>query len=257
MLDNLVIRKKRQYDLYLFDAAWTPKYCSLFIDLSKEFSKSHIKYFNDSILKELNQCGDKIAGLPISVAYEALYSNTGLLKKYNKEIPKTWQQLYEAGKEILEKERAEGNTDLIGYNGVFGDAEMGICSAYGLLYSSRKTHDSPLPELTSETALNAALFMKKIKDEVEIIISLENITESVVSVGFTLDYDKDSFEIENIENCDGWYSLPRVENVVMAYTQDYQGTDLEGNIIKIKLKLLAKDEINDFEIGLKNIAAVT
>lgn len=99
--------------------------------------------------------------------------------------------------------------------------------------------------------------IEKIKDEVEIIISLENITESIVSVGFTLDYDKDSFEIENIENCDGWDSLPRVENVVMVYTQDYQGTDLEGNIIKIKLKLLAKDEINDFEIGLKNIAAVT
>ena len=63
MFDNLVRRKKSQYDIYIYDAAWTPKYCSHFIDLSKELSKSHIKYFNDSILKELNQCGDKIAGL--------------------------------------------------------------------------------------------------------------------------------------------------------------------------------------------------
>ena len=48
------------------------------------------------------------------------------MKKYNKEIPKTWQQLYETGKEILEKERAEGNTDLIGYNGVFGGMNLHI-----------------------------------------------------------------------------------------------------------------------------------
>jgi len=165
MFDNLVRRRKSQYDIYIYDAAWTPKYCSHFIDLSKELGESHIKNFNDSILSELNQCGDKIAGLPISVAYEALYSNTALLQKYNKEIPKTWQQLHDIGKEILDKERAEGNTELIGYNGVFGDAEMGICSAYGLLYSARKTHDSPLPELTSQECQDAAMLMRDIKDD--------------------------------------------------------------------------------------------
>ena len=42
---------------------------------------------------------------------------------------------------------------------------MGICSAYGLLYSSRKTHDSPLPEFTSQECQDAAIIMKKIKDD--------------------------------------------------------------------------------------------
>jgi len=40
------------------------------------------------------------------------------LKKYNKEVPKTWQQLLDTGKEILTKERALNNTELIGYNGL-------------------------------------------------------------------------------------------------------------------------------------------
>jgi len=54
--------------------------------------------------------------------YEALYSNKELLKKYNKEVPKTWQQLLDTGKEILTKERELNNTELIGYNGLlFGE----------------------------------------------------------------------------------------------------------------------------------------
>jgi len=50
---------------------------------------------------------------------EALYSNKKLLDKYRKPVPKTWQELLDTGKEILEKEREEGNTNLIGYNGLF------------------------------------------------------------------------------------------------------------------------------------------
>ena len=52
---------------------------------------------------------------------DALFSNKHLLEKYHKRVPLTWDELLETGKEILEKERAENNTDIVGYNGyMFG-----------------------------------------------------------------------------------------------------------------------------------------
>jgi len=39
--------------------------------------------------------------------YTVLYSNTDLLKKYNKEIPKTWDELYSTGKYIMEEKKTD------------------------------------------------------------------------------------------------------------------------------------------------------
>jgi len=43
-----------------------------------------------------------------------LYSNNILLKKYNKPIPKTWDELINTSHYIMEK---ENNTNLVAYNG--------------------------------------------------------------------------------------------------------------------------------------------
>jgi len=48
-----------------------------------------------------------------------LYSNLSLLGKYNREIPKTWDQLRETGKYILNEELKNNNTELMIYNGLF------------------------------------------------------------------------------------------------------------------------------------------
>jgi len=47
-----------------------------------------------------------------------LYSNIAYLERYNKEVPKTWDELFETGKYILEQERQKNN-NLVGYNGYF------------------------------------------------------------------------------------------------------------------------------------------
>jgi len=47
-----------------------------------------------------------------------------LLNKYEKEIPKTWDELINTGKFILENERKNGNEDLIGYNGLFAGKRL-------------------------------------------------------------------------------------------------------------------------------------
>jgi len=54
----------------------------------------------------------------MTLSYEVLYSNTKLLEKYNKPIPKTWDELIDTCEYIMEKEK-NNTTDLICYNGLF------------------------------------------------------------------------------------------------------------------------------------------
>ena len=51
---------------------------------------------------------------PYNIAFSVLFSNMSLLDKYQKSIPKTWDELKNTTKYILEQ---ENNPELIGYNG--------------------------------------------------------------------------------------------------------------------------------------------
>eukprot|EP00833_Pecoramyces_ruminatium_P016536 jgi/Orpsp1_1/1190568/evm.model.d7180000079818.1 len=75
--------------------------------------------YDSGILSSTCQYNNKLVGLPISIDIDALYSNINLLSKYNKEIPKTWDELLETASYILNEEKKKNNTDLIGYNGLF------------------------------------------------------------------------------------------------------------------------------------------
>jgi len=52
------------------------------------------------------------------MSVDAFYANKKLLKTYNKRIPKTWDELIETSKYILQEERKKNNTDLVAYNGL-------------------------------------------------------------------------------------------------------------------------------------------
>ncbi|KAL6621143.1 hypothetical protein U3516DRAFT_519159, partial [Neocallimastix sp. 'constans'] len=120
---------------------------------------------------------------PATIDYSALFSNKALLKKYNKPIPKTWNELIETGKYILEKERAEENTDIIGYNGLFDEYD-GPYSFIEFIYSCRESVDSPFPDLNSQTTLNALELLKKMKKEISSGIK-EGISGTVL-VGYNI-----------------------------------------------------------------------
>jgi len=51
------------------------------------------------------------------IAYEVLYSRRDLLNKFKKSIPKTWDELIDTCKDIMNKE--ENDPELICYNGSF------------------------------------------------------------------------------------------------------------------------------------------
>jgi len=50
------------------------------------------------------------------ISYEIMYSNIALLNKYNKPIPKTWNELIETCNYIMDQ---ENDSELICYNGLF------------------------------------------------------------------------------------------------------------------------------------------
>ena len=56
---------------------------------------------------------------PLYIDYSVLYTNTELLEKYNSGIPKTWKEFIKVADYIYSKEIESGNTDIIGYNGLF------------------------------------------------------------------------------------------------------------------------------------------
>jgi len=133
---------------------------------------------------------DKLLGLPIVLSTTVLFSNKELLDKYHKPIPKTWDELIETGKEILEKERLlYNNSDIIGYNGFLQYYEHGICSVYEFIYSCRESYESPFPELKSQTTINALKQLKKIKNEIssdEIFKENLEFTEDILNNGNAL-----------------------------------------------------------------------
>ena len=55
---------------------------------------------------------------PYSIDISALYSNKVLLDAYGKEIPKTWDELIDTARYIIQQEKEKNpEANLIGYNG--------------------------------------------------------------------------------------------------------------------------------------------
>ncbi|ORX80974.1 periplasmic binding protein-like II [Anaeromyces robustus] len=164
--DTLLKKKSYKYDLIFFDSLYIKNYEPYLLDFKEYIPKKTIEKFDQNVLNQMCIHNNRLIGFPLKLGYSVLYSNKELLDRYNKTIPKTWNELLQTSKYILEEEKKLNNTNLIGYNGLFNDAESGFCSAYEFIYSYRNTVDSPYPGFTSEEAINALGMMKKLKDEI-------------------------------------------------------------------------------------------
>ncbi|KAG4107687.1 hypothetical protein H8356DRAFT_1023974 [Neocallimastix lanati (nom. inval.)] len=160
-------RESSLYDLYFYDNIYTIRYSSKMLDLKQYLTKEHIDLYSAVVNSESYTYNGRLIGLPVSIDYAVLYSNTKYLEKYKKDIPKTWNELLETGKFIQEEEKVKrNNTDLIIYNGLFPLDEVGTCSIVESIHSYRDTPESPFPELTSQNAIDALEMMKTIKNEI-------------------------------------------------------------------------------------------
>ncbi|MBD8063868.1 ABC transporter substrate-binding protein [Devosia sp. PTR5] len=114
-------------DVYQTDVIWAPQLADQFLDLT-DAAKDIVDQHFPSIIESQTVDG-KLVALPAFTDAPALYYRTDLLEKYGKEVPKTWSEMAATAKEIMDGERADGNSELWGF--VFqGNAYEGLtCNA--------------------------------------------------------------------------------------------------------------------------------
>jgi len=162
-VEQLLKRRNNKYDFFYFDNAYTQKYGRYLLDLREHLPKEHIDIYDPKILKFACEYDGKLVGLPFTVVYSLLYSNTKLLQKYDRSIPQTWEELIETSLYIKEK---ENDPNFIAYNGFMGDGENGLFSIYEFIHSCRNSPEDPFPDIRSETTINALNLLKRLKNEI-------------------------------------------------------------------------------------------
>ncbi|MBP0616176.1 ABC transporter substrate-binding protein [Jiella mangrovi] len=100
-------------DVYRTDVIWAPQLASSFVDLSGPLAEEAKKQ-NPSVIQSQTVDG-KLVAFPMYTDAPALYYRTDLLEKYGKEPPKTWKELTDTAKEIQDKEREAGNSQMNGF----------------------------------------------------------------------------------------------------------------------------------------------
>ncbi|KAL6628683.1 periplasmic binding protein-like II [Neocallimastix sp. 'constans'] len=178
LMDSFLLRKSNKYDLYFYNSIYTWSFEHHFLNLKELLPKDHVDMYTD-IDSEMFSYNNKLVGLPIYINYSVIYNNMKLLNEYGKKIPKTWDELLNTGKYILEKELKKNNTDIIIYTGGFIYDEIGMGSIYEFMYTFRDEIDSPFPKLTSQNAIDSLKMMKKLKEEISSDSIFNNINHSI------------------------------------------------------------------------------
>ncbi|ORX64393.1 periplasmic binding protein-like II [Anaeromyces robustus] len=164
-IEHLLKKRSNKYDLFFFDVMYSPRYSPYFIDLKEYLPPEHIELYSGGIAKELCTYNGKWVSLNFRINFSVIYCNKELFNTYHKEYPKTWDELLETGKYILNSEIENGNNNIVGYNAMFPDSESAMLSATEVIHSFRKSKDSPIPEYDSKEAIDALNKIKQIKDE--------------------------------------------------------------------------------------------
>ncbi|MBB5702039.1 trehalose/maltose transport system substrate-binding protein [Ochrobactrum daejeonense] len=121
-------------DVYQTDVVWAPQLSDQFIDLTEAAKDVTGAHFPSIIASQT--VNGKLVALPFYTDAPALFYRKDLLEKYNKQVPVTWDEMAATAREIMDKERAEGKSDLWGF--VFqGNAYEGLtCNALEWIKSS-------------------------------------------------------------------------------------------------------------------------
>jgi len=163
IIDSLISKQSTKYDLFIFSDRNSANYVDSFLDLYSCLSLDHISMYNHNIISK-SIINNKLIGLPMFLNNNILYANKEYLKKYAKSVPKTWDELIDTALYILEMEKGLGNSNLIGYNGLFTDDTVGAQSIYEFIYTFRDSIDDKFPDFSSSGAYNALTKLKSIKE---------------------------------------------------------------------------------------------
>jgi len=119
-VESTLLKKQAKYDIIFYYSAYSKRYSNHFLNLKEYLPEEYIKVYDERLLNETCSSSDKkkLVGLPIYLYVTTLYSHQDLLLKYNKEAPRTWDELMSTSKYIYDEEKKLNNT-IVRYNGLF------------------------------------------------------------------------------------------------------------------------------------------
>jgi trehalose/maltose transport system substrate-binding protein len=127
--------KSGDVDVYQIDVIWQSIAGPHAVDLKKYFKADEISQHFPRII-ENNTVNGKLVSLPWFTDAGVLYYRTDLLEKYGyKEAPKTWEELDEMAKKIMDGERKAGKPDFQGFVFEGKASESVTCNALEWVFS--------------------------------------------------------------------------------------------------------------------------
>ncbi|KQR73046.1 ABC transporter substrate-binding protein [Rhizobium sp. Leaf341] len=135
LYQQLLAAKSTDVDVLFLDVIWLGMFKNNLLDLSTLVPKSDQDQHFASTLNAAKLDG-KLVAMPAYMDVGLMFYRKDLLEKYGKPAPKTWEELTATAKEIQDKERADGKSDMWGYAWQAKSYEGLTCDALELIGSS-------------------------------------------------------------------------------------------------------------------------
>jgi trehalose/maltose transport system substrate-binding protein len=101
-------------DVFQIDMVWVSTLASHLIDLSGSVGRRAVAQHFEPMI-ENNRVDGRLVAMPWFVNAGLLYYRQDLLDKYGRRVPKTWEELTETARIVMEGERRAGNGKMWGY----------------------------------------------------------------------------------------------------------------------------------------------
>jgi trehalose/maltose transport system substrate-binding protein len=114
LYQTLLAAHSSDVDVFQIAADWPGTLAGHFIDMKQYISADDLKDHIPTIV-ENNTVGGKLVAVPWFSDAGLLYYRNDLLGKYHKDVPKTWSELADTAKAVVDGEKQAGNSALQGY----------------------------------------------------------------------------------------------------------------------------------------------
>jgi len=104
-MEFLLNSKSQKFDMIIIDTVDSKRFSKFFVNLSQSLPTTLMNHYKNGIASELYSIKNSTYALPLYIEYNMLYSNQDLLNKYNLDIPKTWDELFDIAKLIVTEEK--------------------------------------------------------------------------------------------------------------------------------------------------------
>jgi trehalose/maltose transport system substrate-binding protein len=111
---QIIESKSSDIDIFPIDSVWLGELAPALA----EFDKNKLKNVTSQMFPILvDECiiNGKMLAFPLNATPSVLYYRKDLLKKYDLNVPKTWEELTKTAFIVQEQERKSGNPDFVGY----------------------------------------------------------------------------------------------------------------------------------------------